>query len=61
MPYKCGVPNCAGNYGKGPKVHVFSFPLNENCRKRWLNAIPRSDLVVTKTPQYAICTSLRTA
>ncbi|CAH2006647.1 unnamed protein product [Acanthoscelides obtectus] len=47
MPYKCCVPNCVGNYGKGPKVHVFSFPLNENCGKRWLNAIPRSDLVVT--------------
>ncbi|CAH1977845.1 unnamed protein product [Acanthoscelides obtectus] len=61
MPYKCCVPNCVGNYRKGPKVQVFSFPLNENCRKRWLNAIPRSDLVVTKTLEYAICTLLRTA
>ena len=41
MPKKCSVGNCRGNYtSESEKVTVFSFPTDENERKRWLNALP---------------------
>lgn len=48
MPFKCCVPGCKGNYNSGPKVQVFSFPNEENLRKKWIISIPRKDFVPTK-------------
>ncbi|KAG8187443.1 hypothetical protein JTE90_009515 [Oedothorax gibbosus] len=46
MPSRCVVPGCKGNYDNGPVVKVFQFPKDENLRKKWEAAIPRSNLKV---------------
>ncbi|GBO03937.1 hypothetical protein AVEN_104787-1 [Araneus ventricosus] len=46
MPNTCCVTNCRGNYDAGNKVAVFSFPKVQ--KLKWIQAIPRRDLVVTK-------------
>ncbi|XP_049816486.1 uncharacterized protein LOC126263437 [Schistocerca nitens] len=48
MVYKCCVPRCNGNYPNGPKVHVFSFPNDENLRRKWIAAIHRDAFSPTK-------------
>lgn len=40
---RCCVPGCKGNYDRGPKVHVFSFPRDVDRKDKWLRAIPRKD------------------
>ena len=42
MPNKCCVAFCNSNYdsSKDSYVTVYSFPNNEEERKKWLNAIP---------------------
>lgn len=53
MVYKCFVPNCRGNYSKGPKVSTFGFPKQEELRRKWLAAIPR-DYEVTKYSRVSL-------
>ncbi|GBM33030.1 hypothetical protein AVEN_263517-1 [Araneus ventricosus] len=48
MPNACCVTNCRGNYDAENKVAVFSFPKVEELKLKWIQAIPRRDLVVTK-------------
>ena len=48
MPSHFCVPNCRANYPNGPKVAVFSFPQDEDMKRKWLRAIPRQDFVATK-------------
>jgi hypothetical protein len=50
MPYRCCVPLCKGNYGYGdaPNVTVFSFPQDQELKKKWLKAIPCADLIPKK-------------
>ena len=57
MPRKCCVPNCDGNYDSTKQlVPVYRFP-NEKTfpgeRKRWIRAIPRANLEITK--QTVVC------
>lgn len=47
MPFKCCVPKCSGNYKNGPKVSTFSYPKDEELRKKWLKAICREDFAST--------------
>ncbi|GBM23711.1 hypothetical protein AVEN_257626-1 [Araneus ventricosus] len=54
MPYRCCAVNCKGNYKNGPKVPVFSFPKNENLRRRWLQALNRKDFVITANSRVCI-------
>nr|CAH7769842.1 unnamed protein product [Callosobruchus chinensis] len=48
MPYKCCVPGCRGNYAKGERVHVFSFPTDTELRKRWISAVHRENFLPTQ-------------
>ncbi|XP_054715473.1 THAP domain-containing protein 5-like [Uloborus diversus] len=48
MPNTCCVPKCKGNYNQENRVVVFSFPKNEELLQKWMKAIPRENLVVTK-------------
>ena len=69
MPSKCCVPGCRGNYQPSKqhplheKVSIFHFPRNPEMRKKWVNLIPGSELIITKhtricerhfSPQYII-------
>jgi hypothetical protein len=46
MVYKCCVPCCRGNYTSGgPKVRCFSFPKDEELRRKWLSAIHRENFI----------------
>ncbi|GBP97912.1 THAP domain-containing protein 2 [Eumeta japonica] len=48
MPTKCCVPNCKSNYA-GHDLHtVFSFPRNEELKKKWTHAIHRQNFQPTK-------------
>lgn len=53
MPKKCSVPSCRGNYDSENKVHVFSFPRNEEISAAWIRAIPRKDFVYTKNSRVS--------
>lgn len=53
MPKKCSVPLCRGNYDAENKVHVFSFPRNEEISAAWIRAIPRKDFVYTKNSRVS--------
>ncbi|ELT90944.1 hypothetical protein CAPTEDRAFT_214260, partial [Capitella teleta] len=55
MPSMCSVPNCRGNYKKGPKVHVFGFPKNEELRKKWLTSIRRHNFTPTQYSNMCDC------
>ncbi|GBN71319.1 hypothetical protein AVEN_111268-1 [Araneus ventricosus] len=48
MPNRCCVTNCRDNYDAESKAAVFSFPKVEELKLKWIQAIPRRDLVVTK-------------
>ena len=49
MPLKCCVPKCNGNYDStAAKVSVYCFPKDEENCKKWISAIPRVGLEVTK-------------
>lgn len=48
MPSRCIVPGCKGNYDNGPRVSVFSFPSDEEMKQKWISAIPRSNLKLSK-------------
>ena len=52
MPQTCSVPNCKGNYKKGPKVNVFKFPKDE-LAKKWLAAIKREGFTPTKNSRVS--------
>ncbi|KAL4148313.1 hypothetical protein QTP88_002585 [Uroleucon formosanum] len=38
-----------------PQASTFSFPVDENLKKKWIDKIPRKDLIVTKNS--AVCAS----
>nr|CAH7752851.1 unnamed protein product [Callosobruchus chinensis] len=42
--YKCII----GNYAKGERVHVFSFPTDTELRKRWISAVHRENFLPTQ-------------
>lgn len=48
MPNKCSAPGCNGNYDDNNKVHIFSFPQEQDLRTAWMKAIPRKDFIYTK-------------
>ena len=49
MPLKCCVPRCNGNYDSTKqRVPVYRFPKDEAECSKWIKAIPRSNLKVTK-------------
>lgn len=41
MPSRCCVPGCSATCIGGAGVHLFSFPLEEVMKKKWMKAIPR--------------------
>lgn len=43
MVYKCCVVNCRSNYVGEEKTTVFSFPKDEDLRKRWVKFVNRKD------------------
>ena len=46
MPRKCCVTGCNGNNGKlENKQTVFRLPADGEERQRWINAIPRNDIL----------------
>ena len=55
MPLKCCVPECESNYKSsgGVYVSVYKLPSDENERKKWISAIPRANIVITK--YTAVC------
>jgi hypothetical protein len=53
MPARCVVPGCRGNYDGGPRVKVYSFPADVEMRKKWISAIPRSNLTVSKASRVS--------
>lgn len=56
MPRSCCIVGCQTGYKSNPSdtfVSTFSFPKNESLRKKWMNVIPRKDLIVTKNS--AVC------
>ena len=49
MALKCSVPNCKSNYASSNnKVPVCKLPQNNEDKKKWIAAIPRANLVVSK-------------
>ena len=49
MGFKCCVPLCKSNYKTSDtKVSIYRFPVDIDEKKRWIKAIPRSNLVVNK-------------
>ena len=54
MVLKCCVPNCKINYAfSNGKVSVYKLPQNNEDKKKWIAAIPRANLVVSK--YTAVC------
>ncbi|KAG0701622.1 THAP domain-containing protein 4 [Chionoecetes opilio] len=47
MPSMCCVPNCNGNYKKGPRVSIFCFPRDKVLASQWLRAIKRDNFSPT--------------
>ena len=43
MVYKCCVVNCRSNYSGQEPTTVFSFPKDEDIRKRWVKFVNRKD------------------
>ena len=48
MP-NCIVPGCRSNYTKETRARIYSFPKDENLRKKWVSAIPRQNLNLTSS------------
>ncbi|XP_054719278.1 THAP domain-containing protein 1-like [Uloborus diversus] len=48
MVYTCCVPRCKGNYPNTPKVQLFSFPKDDELKRKWISAINRQDFIPTK-------------
>ena len=38
MEHRYFVPGCHGNYDNGPRVKVYSFPADEELKKKWIRA-----------------------
>ncbi|XP_029340936.1 THAP domain-containing protein 6-like [Acyrthosiphon pisum] len=58
MPRSCCVVGCKTGYKSNHstiKVSTFSFPTDENLKKKWINKIPRKDLIATKNS--VVCAS----
>ena len=54
MALKCCVPNCKSNYASSnDKVPVYKLPQNNKDKKKWIAAIPKANLVVSK--YTAVC------
>ena len=54
MVLKCCVPNCGSNYASSnDKVPVYKLLQNNEDKKKWIAAIPRANLVVSK--YTAVC------
>lgn len=55
MPRTCCVVGCQTGYKSNHNTNVstFSFPKDEGMRKKWINSIPRKDLVISK--YSAVC------
>lgn len=56
MPRSCCVVGCTTGYKSNHStISTFSFPADENLKKKWINKIPRKNLIVTKN--LAVCAS----
>lgn len=58
MPRSCCVVGCKTGYKSNHstiKASTFSFPTDENLKKKWIDKIPRKDLIVTKNS--TVCAS----
>ena len=53
MVQKCCVLNCKSSYACNDKVPVYKLPQNNEDKKKWIAAIPRANLVVSKCT--AVC------
>jgi THAP domain len=53
------VPNCRGNYSREEKSRVFSFPKDENLRRKWISAICRVNFQPTAHSRVSIVTDIR--
>lgn len=55
MPRSCCVVGCQTGYKSNSNkiVSTFSFPKTESLRQKWINVIPRKDLIVTQNS--AVC------
>ena len=43
MVYKCCIVDCRSNYAAEEANTVFSFPKDEDIRKRWIKFVNRKD------------------
>lgn len=57
MGFRCCVPNCRGNYDNGPRVSVFSFPKDEDLRRKWTRAIHRKNFHPSQSSKVSIVES----
>lgn len=48
MPYKCCAPGYRSNYRGTMYIPVFKFPQDNDARTKWINKIPRANLIVNK-------------
>ena len=60
MVLKCCVLNCKSNYASSTdKAPVYKLPQNNKDKKKWIAAIPRPNLVVSKYTAYVENTGLK--
>lgn len=49
MPFKYCVVHCATAYRSNKdNMSIFSFPNDENLKQKWINVIPRKNVIVKK-------------
>lgn len=54
MPYLYSIPYCNGNYNKGPKVSVFSFPRDEVLSRKRLRAIKKGNFATSASSKVSL-------
>ncbi|KAG0729052.1 hypothetical protein GWK47_031179 [Chionoecetes opilio] len=52
------VPNCNGNYRKGPRVSIFLFPRDKVLASQWLRSIKRDNFSPTASTRAPTPTSV---
>ena len=54
MVYKCCTVNCCSNYTGEKSTTVFSFPKEEDLKKRWIRFVNRKDWESTSSSYMCI-------
>ena len=54
MVYKCCIVNCRSNYTGEESTKVFSFPKEEDLKKRWIRFVNRTDWELTSSSYICI-------